>query len=124
MDFSWPPSHGVEAPKKPTTAGFPPWSYQELEAFRARWQIGTTKRAAFELLCWTGLRIGDAVKIGPGHIDRRGVLVYSQSKVKKPAYIPWTAALPATVARKLSFPVGIRAKDSLRLEKSKSLDST
>ncbi|MCG6902854.1 MAG: tyrosine-type recombinase/integrase [Rhodobacter sp.] len=92
------PSQGVEAPRKPATEGFPPWAHQELEAFRARWKIGTTKRAAFELLHWTGLRIGDAVKIGPGHIDRRGVLVYSQSKVKKPAYIPWTAALPASVA--------------------------
>lgn len=92
------PSTGIVAPRKPPTVGFPPWTWVELEAFRQRWQIGTTKRAVFELLFWTGLRIGDAVNIGPGHIDRSGVLVFAQSKVKKAAYIPWTAPLPPLVA--------------------------
>lgn len=88
------PAVGVSAPKSAPTEGFPPWSSREIDAFRSRWKIGTTKRAAFELLFWTGLRIGDAVKVGPGHIDKSGVLVHSQSKVRKPAYIPWTVALP------------------------------
>jgi site-specific recombinase XerD len=88
------PARFVDGPKKKPTLGFPPWTYAEIQTFRTHWKIGTSKRAAFELLYWTGLRIGDAVKIGPGKVDHRGVLVHAQSKVKKPAYIPWTAQLP------------------------------
>ena len=92
------PSLTVPMPYRRNTEGFPPWTDVEIEAFRSRWQIGTTKRAAFELLFWTGLRIGDAVKIGRGHVDKRGALVHTQSKVKKPAFVPWYAVLPERLA--------------------------
>jgi integrase/recombinase XerD len=84
----------VKLPAKPRTTGHAPWSSAEIDAFRSRWPIGTSKRAAFELLHWTGFRIGDAVLIGPGHVDRLGVLVHSQSKVKEPAFVPWSGPLP------------------------------
>ncbi len=84
----------VDGPTKKPTSGFPPWTHAEIVAFREHWKIGTSKRAAFELLYWTGLRIGDAVKIGRGNVDHHGVLVHTQNKVKKPAYIPWTSPLP------------------------------
>ena len=89
------PTMGVRLPARPRTVGHPPWTTDEVDVFRARWPIGTTKRAAFELLHWSALRIGDAVRVGPGHVDRKGVLIHSQSKVKEPAFIPWTGALPA-----------------------------
>jgi len=89
------PSRSVPAVSKAKTTGHEPWTYAEKEAFRARWPVGTVARAAMELLNWTGLRIGDAVMIGPGHIDRMGVLIWTQSKVKEPAFIPWTCSVPA-----------------------------
>ena len=90
------PSKAVPPVGKLKTTGHEPWTYAEKEAFRARWPIGTVARAAMELLNWTGLRIGDAVNVGPGHVDRMGVLVFSQSKVKEPAFIPWTCPVPRT----------------------------
>lgn len=92
------PTQGVKLAARPRTTGHMPWTADEIDRFRARWTIGTAKRLAFEVLHWTGLRIGDAVNIGPGHVDRRGVLVFSQSKVKESAFIPWRGALPAWAA--------------------------
>lgn len=92
------PSVGVRPPRKARTTGHPPWTADDKAKFRKRWAIGTAARAAMEVLNWTGLRLGDAVKIGPGHVDRSGMLVYTQSKVGQPAYVPWTAPLPTYAA--------------------------
>jgi integrase/recombinase XerD len=91
-------SVAVPAVSRPKTVGLEPWTAAEKEAFRARWPIGTVPRAAMELLNWTGFRIGDAVMIGPGHIDRSGVLIFAQSKVKEPAFVPWTCPVPDSAA--------------------------
>jgi len=88
------PSQGVAAPAKARSDGHPPWTLDEIDTYRARWKIGTSKRLAFELLLWGGMRIGDAVNIGPGMVDRSGVLVFRQSKTGDPAYVPWSCALP------------------------------
>lgn len=88
------PSAPVPAVSRPKTTGHEPWTDDDKDRFRARWPIGTVPRAAMELLNWTGFRIGDAVMIGPGHVDRSGVLIYSQSKVKEPAFVPWTCPVP------------------------------
>lgn len=49
---------------KVKTEGFPAWTQDEVEKFRARWPIGTVQRACFELVCWTGARTNDAVRLG------------------------------------------------------------
>ncbi|MCP3971507.1 MAG: tyrosine-type recombinase/integrase [Rhodobacteraceae bacterium] len=77
------------------SAGFPSWTWAEIEAFRKRWPIGTVARAAFELVFWTGARTVDAVKLGPRNIDHDGLLVYRQSKIGKPAHVPWNNVMPA-----------------------------
>lgn len=89
------PSKAVEKPRAPKTAGHPPWSRAEIERFRARWPIGTVPRACFELLYWTGSRISDAVRIGPGMVGRDGVLAFRQQKTGDEAFVPWSCALPA-----------------------------
>lgn len=76
------------------TDGFPAWTSSEIDAFRARWPVGTTARAAFELVLWTAARTVDAVTLGPRNIDHDGILVYRQRKVGKPAHVPWSSALP------------------------------
>lgn len=92
------PSKGVTVAKAKTD-GHPPWDAAEVAAFRTRWPIGTTKRAAFELLHWTGSRISDAVKLGPGMVDRDGVLAYRQTKTGGVAYCPWSCPLPPYAAQ-------------------------
>ena len=87
------PSQLVSA-RKIETEGHLPWTAGEIEAFRKRWPIGTTARA-FELLSWTGAHMKDAVTLGPSNIDHDGHLVYRQTKVKKPARVPWSGALPS-----------------------------
>lgn len=76
------------------TDGFPVWTVSEIEAYRDRWPIGTTARAAFELVFWTAARTVDAVTLGPRNIDHDGVLIYRQSKVGRPAHVPWSSSLP------------------------------
>lgn len=89
------PSDGVKRKMPPKSAGHEPWTADDMDAFRERWQIGTVPRAAMELLHWTGARISDAVKIGPGMVGRDGVLAFRQQKTKDFAYVPWSCAVPA-----------------------------
>jgi integrase/recombinase XerD len=89
------PSDGIAKPRLAPSAGHEPWLRDEVDAFRARWPIGTVQRAIFEMLHWTGCRIGDAVRVGPGMVNRSGVLVYRQAKTGDDAFCPWTCPLPA-----------------------------
>lgn len=92
------PTLTVTVPDRPKTEGHLPWTRDEIEAYRARWAIGTTKRLAFEVLHWGGMRISDAVLVGPGGVDRSGVLAFRQVKTGGMAYVPWTCPLPAYCA--------------------------
>lgn len=42
--------------------GFHAWTEDELARFEERWAVGTRQRLAFDLLLYTGLRCGDAVR--------------------------------------------------------------
>lgn len=88
------PTAGVKV-ALPEAEGHAPWTADEIERFRTRWPVGTAPRACFEVLHWTGARIGDAVALGPGMVGRDGVLAYRQSKTRGMAYVPWSCPLPA-----------------------------
>lgn len=88
------PSEGIKRKAVPKSDGHPPWTDAEIDAYRARWPIGTVPRAAMELLHWSGARISDAVLIGPGMVGRDGVLAFRQAKTGDLAYVPWTCAVP------------------------------
>ncbi len=62
-------------------AGFHAWTEEELARFEATWKLGTRQRLAFDLLLYTGLRRGDAVRPGRPHV-RTGD---SRSAPRKPA---------------------------------------
>ncbi|WP_273689070.1 tyrosine-type recombinase/integrase [Ketogulonicigenium vulgare] len=83
----------VAMPKAKSKGGHPPWTQDEIAAFRRRWPMGSATRAAFELLRFSGARISDAVRLGPGMV-RGGVLTYRQVKTDGPAHIPWSCPLP------------------------------
>ena len=88
------PTQGVKAAPREEKGGHEPWTEDDVAAFRSRWPIGTSRRAAMELLYWTGARISDAVRIGRGMVDREGVLKFRQQKTGDDAFVPWTCALP------------------------------
>jgi integrase len=47
-------------------------SEDDIERFETRWPLGSRERIAFDVLLYTGLRRGDAVKLGRQHV-RDGV---------------------------------------------------
>ena len=50
------------------TAGFPPWTVEDVESFRSHYPVGTKARLAMELLLFTGLRRSDLVHAGRPHM--------------------------------------------------------
>lgn len=91
------PSRTVRLPRRAKPKGeigHRRWTHEEIASFRARWPIGSTPRAMFELLHYSGCRISDACHAGPQHVDADGVLIIRQSKTGDNAYVPWTCPLP------------------------------
>jgi integrase len=66
------PCDGVKVVSVPSE-GFAVWTDDDVAAYRAHWPLGTHQRVAFEVLRETGLRRGDAVRVGPAHV-RDGVI--------------------------------------------------
>lgn len=88
------PSDGIKRAKIAKSDGHTPWSIEEIEAFRTHWPIGTVERLAFELIYWTGARVSDAVRLGPGNVDREGWLSFRQQKTGGEVWIPFNRDLP------------------------------
>lgn len=72
------PTQGVKVAKS-RTEGFAVWTDDDMTAYRARWKLGTRERVAFEVLFGTGLRRGDAARVGRPHI-RDGVIRITTEK--------------------------------------------
>jgi integrase len=66
------PTSGVDDPPKPKSQGFAVWTEDDIAVYERRWPIGTRQRVWLDLLIYTGLRRGDAVRFGRQHI-RNGV---------------------------------------------------
>lgn len=91
--------------------GHPPWTEADLTVYRARWPMGTRERLAMELLLWTGLRRGDAVRLGKQHV-RDGVAFLKAEKTGAdlaiPIVPPLTEAIVAGPTGDLVFIAGVR----------------
>jgi integrase len=72
---------------KHNTKGYETWEEDDIDKFRAHWKIGTTQRLAFEILLNTGLRVSDAVRLGPQHL-RDGFHTILTQKTKQQVSIP------------------------------------
>lgn len=90
------PTAAIRQRPAPKTDGHRAWTRDDLEAFRARWPIGSEQRLCCEIIAWTGARMSDAVRLGDGHV-RAGVLRYRQQKTGGEVAIPLTDA-PAYAA--------------------------
>ena len=75
------PTIGVDNPKRKSGDGFRAWTETDMAAYEARWPIGTRQRVWLDVLAYTGLRRGDAVRLGRQHV-RDGVATIKTEKSK------------------------------------------
>lgn len=66
------PTEGVQNPPRKRNGGFPDWTEDDVAAYEKIWPIGTKERVWLDVLLYTGLRRGDAVRFGKQHV-RDGV---------------------------------------------------
>lgn len=88
------PAETVRRSKTAKSDGHKPWTIADVEAYRARWPIGTMERLAFELIFWTGARVSDAVHLGEGDVGREGWLTFTQVKTGSEVSVPFKRELP------------------------------
>jgi integrase len=92
------PTASVKNPRRPKGDGFRPWTEEDVAAYEQRWPIGTRQRVWLDVLLYTGLRRGDAVRLGRPHV-RNGV---AQIKTEKSGFtvevtLPILPVLAATL---------------------------
>lgn len=82
LDLPVSPAAGVEKLKVtgPRAGGSETWTTEQAAIFRAHWKLGSPKRTAFEIMWNTGLRIGDAMKLGPQHVREGRVRITTHKK--------------------------------------------
>lgn len=95
------PTAGVKSPAKLQNDGFEAWTEADVEAYCRRWPIGTRQRVWLDVLLYTGLRRGDAVKIGKQHI-RDGVATLRTEKSGETI----TVTLPVLAALQRTLDIG------------------
>jgi integrase len=62
------PTASVRNPLRKKSPGFKMWTEEEMDAYESRWPIGTRQRVWLDVLAYTGLRRGDAVRLGRQHV--------------------------------------------------------
>jgi integrase len=90
------PTAGVKDPPEQRSEGFPAWTEADVAAYEAHWPIGTRERVWFDVLLYTGLRRGDAVKLGRQHV-RGGVARIRTEKTGTVVAVPILPALQRTL---------------------------
>jgi integrase len=91
------------------TEGFHVWTDDEVSRFEAHWAVGTRERLALDLLLYTGLRRGDAVRLGRQHV-KDGVFRIKTEKngviVEAPILAPLARSIEAAPTGDLAFIAG------------------
>jgi integrase len=93
------PASGVaNPPRKRGSDGHAAWSEEDVAAYENRWPIGTRQRVWLDVLLYTGLRRGDAVRLGRQHV-RDGVasLKTEKSQQRMTVSLPILPVLAATL---------------------------
>lgn len=81
------PTAGVKNPRRAAGAGFAVWTEEDVDAYCVRWPIGTRERVWFEVLINTGLRRGDAARLGRQHV-KDGIATIQTDKTGMEVSIP------------------------------------
>jgi integrase len=98
------PTAGLKA-IQPDTGGYLPWLAVWCRRFEAYWPLGTRERLAYEILFWSGLRIGDAVRFGSPHVNKNGMGIIATEKTGRRAHVP-VGKYPRLQAAIATGPVG------------------
>jgi len=91
------PTGGVTDLPLPKNDSHLPWSDDDVTAYETRWPIGTRQRVWFDVLAYTGLRRGDAVRLGRQHV-RNGVANIKTEKTGAVVALPILATLAKTLS--------------------------
>lgn len=73
------PSADVKQPPRKAGPGFPVWTENDIDTYQSHWPVGTKERVWLDVLLYTGLRRGDAVRLGRQHV-REGVATIRTEK--------------------------------------------
>ena len=107
------PTRGIEDPARKQTGGFPAWTEDEVVAYEKRWPVGTPQRVWLDVLLYTGLRRGDAAKLGCQHV-RQGVASIATEKTGTTVALPILPVLQRTFdagpCGDLTFIVGVKGQ--------------
>jgi integrase len=109
------PTAGVENPERPKGDGFIPWTEEHVFAYEQHWRIGTPQRVWLDVLLYTGLRGGDAVRLGRQHLhDGVATIKTEKSNFTITVTLPILPVLADTLAAgpcgDLTFIVGALGK--------------
>jgi len=103
------PAVAVSYPILKSGEGFPVWSDDDVARYCAHWPLGTRQRVWLAVLLYTGLRRGDAVRLGRQHV-RDGVARLRTEKTETPVAIrllpPLVEALDAGPIGEMAFICG------------------
>jgi integrase len=92
------PTAGVGNPKLKSGDGFKVWTEANMASYEARWPIGTRQRVWLDVLAYTGLRRGDAVRLGRQHVrDGVATIKTEKSGFKTEVSLPILPVLQATL---------------------------
>jgi integrase len=92
------PTVGVANPRRKKAAGFRPWTEDDVDAYEQRWSRGTRQRVWLDVLLYTGLRRGDAVRLGRQHVrDDIASLTTEKSQLTVAVTLPILPVLAETL---------------------------
>lgn len=106
------PTKGVKM-LRVKTEGYHVWTDAEVAAYEAHWPIGTRQRLALDLLLFTGLRRGDAVRLGRQHVRDGAFRIKTEKNgvwVEAPLLPPLAASIAAAPTGDLAFISGLRGE--------------
>ena len=107
------PTAGVADPARPKSAGIPVWTEEQVAAYEHRWPIGTRQRVWLDLLLYTGLRRGDAVRLGRQHVRDGAATIRTEktdTEVTSPILPVLAETLRAGPCGDLTFIIGANGK--------------
>lgn len=108
------PTEGVRNPaKRRTSSGYPVWIDEDIAAYERHWAPQTKERVWLHVLLYTGLRCGDAVKLGRQHF-KNGIAIVKTEKTGEEVPIVMgpelAAALKLGKCGDLAFICGVRGE--------------
>jgi integrase len=90
------PTAGIKNPPRAKGDGFRAWTEEDVAKYEARWPIGTRQRVWLDVLLYTGLRRGDAVRLGRQHV-RDGIARLKAEKNDAVLVLPILPVLETTL---------------------------